>query len=60
MLLNKEAFMSVKFRHYKNDALYGDDYNRVRNFLIELDRFYYSFSRWDWMPRKHLLNPMGI
>ena len=52
--------MSVKFRHYKNDALYGDDYNRVRNFLIELDRFYYSFSRWDWMPRKHLLNPMGI
>jgi GNAT superfamily N-acetyltransferase len=41
--------MSVGFRTYKNTALYGDDYNSVRNFLIELDSHNYHFGRWDWM-----------
>ncbi|MDR0443537.1 MAG: GNAT family N-acetyltransferase [Treponema sp.] len=41
--------MSVKFRPYQNITLYGDDYNRVRDFLIELDSSNYHFGRWDWM-----------
>ena len=41
--------MSVKFRHYQNTTLYGEDYNRVRDFLIELDSHNYHFGRWDWM-----------
>ena len=41
--------MSAKFRQYKNITLYGDDYNRVRDFLIELDSHNYHFGRWDWM-----------
>jgi GNAT superfamily N-acetyltransferase len=41
--------MSVKFRQYKNITLYGDDYNNVRDFLIELDSHIYHFGRWDWM-----------
>jgi GNAT superfamily N-acetyltransferase len=41
--------MSVKFRQYQNITLYGDDYNRVRDFLIELDSHNYHFGRWDWM-----------
>ena len=41
--------MSVKSRQYQNIILYGDDYNRVRDFLIELDSHNYHFGRWDWM-----------
>ena len=41
--------MSVKFRKYQNTTLYGEDYNDVRNFLIELDSHNYHFGRWDWM-----------
>jgi GNAT superfamily N-acetyltransferase len=41
--------MSVTFRTYKNTALYGEDYNNIRNFLIELDSHNYHFGRWDWM-----------
>ena len=41
--------MSVKFRQYKNITFYGDDYNNVRDFLIELDSHNYHFGRWDWM-----------
>lgn len=41
--------MSVTFRNYKTDTFYGADYNKVRNFLIELDSHNYHFGRWDWM-----------
>jgi GNAT superfamily N-acetyltransferase len=41
--------MSVKSRQYENITLYGDDYNRVRDFLIELDSHNYHYGRWDWM-----------
>jgi len=41
--------MYVKSRKYENITLYGDDYNRVRYFLIELDRHNYHYGRWDWM-----------
>jgi GNAT superfamily N-acetyltransferase len=43
------ANMSVTFRQYNNTILYGDDYNSVRDFLIELDSHNYPFGRWDWM-----------
>ena len=39
----------INFRQYKNTTLYGEDYNRVRDFLIELDSHNYHFGRWDWM-----------
>jgi GNAT superfamily N-acetyltransferase len=41
--------MSVKSRQYKQTTVYGDDYNRIRDFLIELDSHNYHFGRWDWM-----------
>jgi GNAT superfamily N-acetyltransferase len=41
--------MTVKFRTYKNDNLYGNDYTKIRNFLLELDSHNYTFGRWDWM-----------
>ena len=41
--------MSVIFRTYKNTVFYGEDYNNIRNFLIELDSHNYHFGRWDWM-----------
>ena len=41
--------MSVKSRLYQNAVLYGEDYDRVRDFLIELDSHNYHFGRWDWM-----------
>jgi GNAT superfamily N-acetyltransferase len=41
--------MSVKFKFYDNTVVYGNDYDRVRNFLIELDSHNYHFGRWDWM-----------
>lgn len=41
--------MSVKFRNYRNITTYGDDYNKVRDFLITLDSHNYHFGRWDWM-----------
>jgi len=41
--------MPVKFRFYQNTSLYGEDYYKVRDFLIELDSHNYHFGRWDWM-----------
>jgi hypothetical protein len=41
--------MAVKFRTYKDDTLYGSDYNHIREFLIELDSHNYHYGRWDWM-----------
>jgi GNAT superfamily N-acetyltransferase len=45
----KEVNMAVKFRTYKNNNLYGNDYIKIRNFLLELDSHNYTFGRWDWM-----------
>ena len=39
----------MMFRRYDNTVKYGNDYNDVRNFLIELDSHNYHFGRWDWM-----------
>lgn len=41
--------MSVIFRTYNNNIPYGDDYNKIRDFLIALDSHNYHFGRWDWM-----------
>ena len=41
--------MSVIFRNYKSNTLYDEDYNNIRNFLIELDSHNYHYGRWDWM-----------
>ena len=41
--------MSVTFRNYRNNTFYGEDYNNVRNFLIDLDSSYYPFGLWDWV-----------
>jgi GNAT superfamily N-acetyltransferase len=41
--------MSVSFRTYKKTTDYGEDYHKIRNFLIELDSHNYHFGRWDWI-----------
>lgn len=42
-------------RHYRNDARFGEDYNRVRAFLLAHDSANYSFGRWDWMMSHSML-----
>jgi hypothetical protein len=41
--------MSVSFRTYKTTTVYGEDYHKVRNFLLGLDSHNYHFGRCDWM-----------
>ena len=41
--------MNITFRTYRNDTLFGEDYHKLRQFLIELDSSNYAFGRWDWM-----------
>jgi GNAT superfamily N-acetyltransferase len=32
-----------------NDKIYGNDYNKIRDFLIDLNNHNYHYGRWDWM-----------
>lgn len=52
--------MSVQFRTYKNDICFGNDYYKLRNFLIELDDCNYTFGRWDWMITHGYLDISGL
>lgn len=36
--------MPVLFRKYNPEPVFGEDYNRLRNFLIKLDNHNYSFG----------------
>ena len=52
--------MSVKFRTYENKTRFGQDYCKVRNFLIGLDDCNYPFGRWDWMITHGMLQESGL
>jgi len=41
--------VAVKFRTYNNDTRFGEDYYKLRRFLLELDDCNWHFGRWDWM-----------
>jgi len=52
--------MPITFRHYSPEPLFGEDYYRLRGFLIELDDFNYPFGRWDWMITHGYLDKSGL
>lgn len=41
--------MAVTFRTYADSQQYGENYNQLRKFLLELEDINYPFGRWDWM-----------
>jgi N-acetylglutamate synthase-like GNAT family acetyltransferase len=52
--------MPINFRTYNAEPRYGEDYNRLRSFLLELDDINYPFGRWDWMISHSYLNAEGL
>lgn len=52
--------MSIMFRKYKPEPLFGNDYIQIRDFLIELDSHNYHFGRWDWMITHGYLDKSGL
>ena len=52
--------MPVTFRHYIPNPLFGEDYSKLRDFLIKLDSHNYHFGRWDWMITHGYLDKDGL
>lgn len=55
--------MNIKFRSYQNDTRYGNDYNKIREFLLKLGNPGYLYGRWDWMIQNltaYYADPEGI
>jgi len=52
--------MSIIFRTYNPAPLFGEDYIKLRNFLIKLDSHIYHFGRWDWMITHSYLDINGL
>lgn len=52
--------MSAAFRKYTPAPLFGEDYHKLRNFLMKLDSHNYHFGRWDWMITHSYLDKRGI
>lgn len=52
--------MSVVFRTYVPEPLFGEDYHKLRAFLIRLDSHNYHFGRWDWMITHSYLDQSGL
>jgi GNAT superfamily N-acetyltransferase len=52
--------MSVQFRNYHPEPLFGADYALLRDFLIRLDSYNYPFGRWDWMITHGHLDASGL
>jgi len=54
------VIMAVTFRNYIAGSRYGEDYNRLRRFYLELEAINYPFGRWDWMISHTYLNEEGL
>lgn len=52
--------MSSNFRTFNPEPLFGDDYEKLRDFLINLDSHNYHFGRWDWMITHSMLEKSGL
>lgn len=49
--------MEIKFRYYQSPTLFSTDYTAVRAFLIEQNKSFFHFGRFDWMVTHSLLDP---
>ncbi|MGE5653417.1 MAG: GNAT family N-acetyltransferase [Bacillota bacterium] len=52
--------MSATFRYYNPEPLFGEDYHKLRDFLVRLDSHNYHFGRWDWMITHGYLDKSGL
>ena len=52
--------MPIQFRTYSDKTRLGEDYRKLRDFLIDLDDCNYSFGRWDWMVTHSMLEEKGL
>lgn len=52
--------MTATFKKYNPEPLFGEDYVKIRDFLIELDSHNYHFGRWDWMITHGYLDKSGM
>lgn len=52
--------MPITFRTCNPEPRFGDDYEKLRDFLIKLDSHNYHFGRWDWMITHSKLEPDGL
>lgn len=52
--------MPATFRSYIPEPLFGEDYHKLRDFLIRLDSHNYHFGRWDWMITHGWLDKSGL
>lgn len=52
--------MAITFRNYIDETRYGNDYNQLRKFYLELENVNYPFGRWDWMVSHSHLNEEGL
>ena len=52
--------MAVKFRNKCSVLDFGEDYYKIRAFLIELKNPNYLFGRWDWMITHSHLDKTGL
>ncbi len=50
----------IRFKTYNPEPLFGEDYNKLRAFLVKLDSHNYSFGRWDWMITHGYLDKSGL
>ena len=52
--------MQVSLRPYNPEPRYGEDYLRLRGFLLELGDVTFPFGRWDWMISHSYLDAGGL
>ena len=52
--------MPIHFRTYRNETCFGEDYDKLRDFLVKPDGCDYSFGHWDWMVTHSYLQRDGL
>lgn len=52
--------MNIAMRQFNPEPLFGEDYVKLRSFLVAQDSHNYSFGRWDWMVTHGYLNKTGL
>lgn len=57
--------MTVKFRNYTSKAGFTDDYHKIRNFLIRINRENvttpnFLWGRWEWMFSSPYLDKLSL
>ena len=52
--------MPVAFQCYRPEPRFGEDYGKIRSFLIRLNDHNFHFGRWDWMITHSCLDESGL